>query len=670
MRLWALGLGVVLGVAAGWSCSGDGEGGSTSSGTGGGTSSGGGTGAQGGGTVTCIDGLQSITLAPDNLMVELDGSPASPITFTATGELADGSSVTIGADQLAWTATRGDDTPPGDIDDGVLTPYAHAGGVVDITATDSCVTGATTVVFYLDVTVGTPSDPGAWGGDPVVGPPAPTIVYPSDETRFPRNLYRTIFQWRSEGFTEFRLIYEGANSKVTVFTDGAHGLCAPANPPAGCWEVDEISWSYIASSNAGSTASWLVDALDTGTNPPTVRRSEAIELGFSLQDVEGAIFYWSTTSAGIRRGRISEQDPEDYLVGKPNGTTYSDPTDEVGCVACHVVSRDGQYLVAPVKSDATDSLWVTEVTNNPPPTRVVTDVPDARGHGFATISPDNEHVVVSFKKDYMWMVELQTGNFEVQLPTDSMGGGTHPDWSPLGDELVFATGNGDGPGDASLALIPWDGNAWGQPTILLAPPQGQTNNWPMFDPAGQWIAYSVGKGGHSDKTAQLMLVHRTGGTPIDLIKASRVTSNLMTDGQYQSSLPTWAPPGDYDWVAFNTMREYGVILEEGTQQIWVAAIDLDKAENGEDASYPAFRVPFQGLYENNHRAYWTLDIGQGGSGGAGGGGTGGSGGGPPCPEILSVGDPCDPLNDCCESGSYCDTNDSGETYECISTVPN
>jgi hypothetical protein len=90
-------------------------------------------------------------------------------------------------------------------------------------------------------------------------------------------------------------------------------------------------------------------------------------------------------------------------------------------------------------------------------------------------------------------------------------------------------------------------------------------------------------------------------------------------------------------------------------------MDLSKADDGEDASYPAFRVPFQGLDEDNHRAYWTLDIGDTGGGGAGGA--------EPCPQILGLGDPCDPLDDCCETGSYCDSLDSGDTFHCIDDVP-
>ncbi|MCC6522139.1 MAG: hypothetical protein IT373_05715 [Polyangiaceae bacterium] len=660
--LW---LGTLLTFAAfasgAFSCS---SGDDTTGGAGNGTGASGGAGATGGAgghAVACIPGLQSIALTPADSTVTLDGGPATPIAFTATGTLGDSSTVTIPATSLAWSATRPDATPPGTIVDGVLTPYPSAGGIVTVTAEDGCaVSGSTTVHFVLDVTIGQPSDPLAWDGLPVTDAASPLVVYPSDKTRFPRNIYRTLFQWRSQGYTEFRLVYTGDNSTVTVYTDGVHGLCAAANPAAGCWEVDELAWEQIAGSNAGGTVSWVVDGLDTSTDPPTVRRSEPIELGFSLQNVEGAIFYWSTTSAGIRRGRISQQNPEDYIVAKPVGTSYPDG-ETVKCVACHTVSRDGRYMAAPVQSTNTDSLWILEVTPDPPPTPLVEQIPNTKGHGFGTISPDNANVVVAYGGD-MWMVDRATGAFIEDLPLGALAG-TQPDWRPDGTELVFATGGNDSPGNAALALIPYTNGAWGAPSILLPPPNNKTNIFPMFSPAGDWIAFSQGKGGHGDNTAQLWVTSHDGATSVELVNANRVTSNQMTTGQYENSLPTWAPPGDYDWIAFNTKRAYGVVLPQGLQQIWVAAIDLDKAANGEDPSYPAFRVPFQGLAENNHRAYWTLDIGAGGTGG--GGGTGGQGGGPaPCSNILTLGEVCDPLETCCESGSYCDSADGGVTWVC------
>jgi hypothetical protein len=664
MRQLTIAVAFAMFSVSAYACSGDSGDGSKTSGSGGAGANAGGMNAGGGATVTCIDGLESIAVSPATQDVTLDGVSSPQLSFTVVGTFADGSTDDIGVSSLAWTATRDDDTPPGDVSAGVFTPNPQAGGVVTITATDTCVSDSATVNLFLDVVIGAPNDPNDWtGNSTTMG--GPEIVYPSDQTRFPRNIYRTLFQWYSQGMTEFRLTFEGPGSKVVIYTDGVHGLCSAANPVAGCWEVDEATWNFIASSNAGSTASWLVEALDTSVMPAQIRASAPIELGFSKEDVEGAIFYWSTTSAGIRRGRISQPEPEDYIVGKPNGTTYG--SDEVGCVACHTVSRDGKYMVAPVKSDETGSLWVMEVTADAPPNPLVTDVADTRGHGFATISPDNANVVVSFKKDYMWMVDRATGAFIEQLPTDgaAFAGGTQPDWSPDNTQLVFATGQGDGPDDASLALVPWDGQTWGQPSIMLAPPMGKTNLFPMFDFAGEWVAFAqADKGGHGEVSFQLWMVAPTGQNPVELINANRVTSNKMTAGQYQNSQPTWAPPGDYDWIAFNSKREYGVVKPEGDQQIWIAAVSTDKAANGQDPSYPAFRVPFQGLDEDNHRAFWTLDVGQGG-----GGGTGGSPG-TPCTDILTIGEVCDPNMDCCETNSYCDTLDQGMTYACLSAVPN
>jgi dipeptidyl aminopeptidase/acylaminoacyl peptidase len=501
-----------------------------------------------------------------------------------------------------------------------------------------------------------------------MGGKSPLIVYPSDQTRFPRNLYRTLFQWRTQGFSEFRLTFTGPYSTVTVYTDGVHGLCAGKNPAAGCWEVDEVDWNYIAGSNAGETATWTVDALDKTKMPPVVHGSKPITIGFSKQDVKGAIFYWSTTSAGVRRGKISKQNPEDYIVAKPP-TTYPDG-DTVKCVACHVVSRDGKFMAAPVSATSGQSMWILGITAAAPPDPLVKKIDNSGGHAFATISPDDKYVIVSLKGK-MWLVDRATGAFVKDITTGALMG-TQPDWSPLGDKVAFATGSGDGPSGSSLAILPVTGDAmFGMPTALVPPPAGLSNLFPSFSPDAEWIAYAKGKGGHGDNTAQLMLVNQAGGQPIELIKANRVTSNLVTNGQYQNSQPTWAPPGDYNWVAFNTKREYGVVLPTGTQQIWVAAIDLKAAKAGGDPSFPAFRVPFQGLAENNHRAYWTLDItdtpGTGGGGGMGGSGMGGGGaGGTPqqCGSIIGIGFACDPLFDCCESGSLCDTKDSGVTYSC------
>jgi Tol biopolymer transport system component len=670
-------LALLLGGVQGCSCDGNpGAGNGDAGGDDQGVNTDGNPGAGDGSMVACISDLSSITLSPANSNVALDGTGAAPITFTATGMFSDGHSATLDPTQLAWSATRGDDTPPGMIANGVFQPNPSAGGTVTITVSDGCGhSGSTTVSFTLSVSIGTPSNPASWTGTPISTGTLPTVVYPSDQTRFPRNIYRTLFQWRIGGaYTQFRLTFTGPGSTVTVYTDGTHALCAGKTPAAGCWEADETAWSYIAASNAGQTVTWTVDALDTTTATPTVRRAAPITLGFSKRDVAGAIFYWSTTSAGVRRANISAAVPEDYITGKP-ATTYTNPTNTVQCVACHTVSRDGKYLLAPVQASSGQSLWITQVTPTPPPTPLVTSIANTGGHGFATISPDDVTVVASWNGK-LWPVDRATGVASPNIALGALMNGTMPDWSPDNTQLVFSTGSGDGPSGASLAVIPYNNGTWGAARSIVAA-NTLSNLFPSFSPDGKWIAYSRGKGGHGDLTAQLNVVAQDGTGPIQLTNADCMVNNTNTMNAVppkntscltENNQPTWAPPGDLYWVAFNSQRAYGVVTQPGTQQIWVAAVDPNKLGGGMDPSYPAFRLQFQGLNENNHRAFWTMDIRDN---------LPADGGVPPDMSMppgdmahmcIANGATCDPVNDTCcgsASGYVCDTQDNGVTYTCF-----
>ncbi len=598
-----------------------GSGGGTSANGGGVSATGGsgvtGGGGGGGGSTACIPGATGITISPMTSTASVSAQP-SPLDFTATVQPS-GMDVTS---RLTWTSTRGDDTPPGGFSaPGLYQPYAGAGGVVTISATDGCVTGSTTVTLSLSATF---NDPGStvtsrFSGAPMTsGAKVPAWVYPSDQTRFPRNLYKVLFQWKKSGNDYFRLTFTGPGSTTIVYSDGNDPQCAAMASINGCAETDLPTWLAIAGSNAGETVMLTVDGVTT--NDANVYRSAAITLGFSKRDVKGAIFYWSTTAQGIRRASVSDADPEDYIVAKPTATVLPD-AGSVQCVACHTVSRSGRKIVAHTETGPTMGMpmmmmmmglkgeFVYDVTPQPPPTPLITtQITDQ--NGFGTFRPDDARVVATVG---MGMQEFDlTG---ARISTLPIAKGTNPDWSPTGAQLAYSDQPGDSPGMANLAVIAYDNETWGTARTLV-PAAGLSNLFPNYSPDGAFIAYARGKGGHGDKSLQLWLVQADGGSPpVELITANRVVNSVVTDGQHENNMPTWAPPGDLQWIAFNSVRPYGVVFPTGgTQQIWVAAIDPSKlGQRGSDGglvdpSFPGFRFAFQGLTENNHRAFWTLDV--------------------------------------------------------------
>ena len=603
---WTVVLAVVsLAVAPGCSCGG-----------GGGNDGGEDAGDDGGVVVpTCPAGLQSIAISPaDGTVHVAAGSSTTTVQLSATGTVSGGGTQDLSG-ALAWTVSRTDDSPPGSISQsGLFTSAPSVGGVTTVTASCQGISGSTTVTVILDGAVFTSGDggtPGDFGGTVVDRDPthSPVIVYPSHQTRFPRNIYKVLFQWTKKGNTQFRVNFTGPFSTTQVYTDGQNTQCTAAAATAGCWESPLPAWSAIAGSNAGHPVTVTVDGIASGN--PNVYRSAPITIAFSRRDVRGAIFYWSTTAAGIRRANVSDAIPEPYEVAKPLPTRLDDGS-LVKCVACHTVSRSGQRIIAYTQTSTATGEFTYDVQPAPPPTPLVTtQIGTARA--FGTFAPDDSRVVATVG-NVMAEFDAVTGmKIGANLPVPA---GTNPDWSPTGQLLAYSDKGGDSPGGANLSLLSRTvTGTWATPRVLV-PAAGLTNLFPSFTSDGQYIAYSRGKGGHGDKSLQLWLAQMDGGTPpMELVAANRVVSSALTNGQFENNMPTWAPAGDLEWVAFNSLRPYGVVLPGGgTQQIWVAAVDRARMvpgtspDGGIDPSYPAFRFAFQDLNENNHRAFWTLDV--------------------------------------------------------------
>jgi hypothetical protein len=418
----------------------------------------------------------------------------------------------------------------------------------------------------------------------------PAIVYPNHETMFPINVSRIHHEWSIGGTNDlFLLRFEGPNTTVSVYTTIPN------------WLPSEEQWDWIAESNRGKSVTLTVFGADRAT-PNDVWQSAPITLLFSDAEVEGGIYYWSTGTKGVMKALVSDPIPVKF---------YTDPAAENAdtCVACHTLSRDGKRLAVGYGGE---KLWEVDV---PDRKRILPTQPgQERASAWTTFSPDGKMLLVA-ASGKLTLIDSDTGapigqnQGLVPLPAGKIG--THPDWSALGDKVVFTLGTKGGNKDVeggAVAILPYDNGVWGSPEIVV-PSTGTADNnfFPVWSPDSQWIAFVNAQGKSKDAvTAVLKLVSSKGGEPIALTRVNQRVNNQNGVLEIGNSMPTWAPstkPGVF-WIAFSSLRAYASLRPQDAKedQIWIAAIDPRLSG---DPSYSAFWAPFQSLEEGNHRAFWT-----------------------------------------------------------------
>lgn len=445
------------------------------------------------------------------------------------------------------------------------------------------------------VEAGASEETGEWFGAAATQPSGtnaasePAIVYPSHETMFPINVSRIRHEWSAgAGNDSFMLRFEGANTVVTIYTGETS------------WTPSEEQWDWIAESNRGGAVTLTVYALST-SNPGEVWQSPAVTLLFSDAAVEGAIYYWSTGTQGVMKALVSDPIPTKF---------YTDPAAENSgtCVACHTLSRDGKRLAVGYGGE---KLWEVSV---PERERIVPSEPGGeRASAWTTFSPDGEMLLVA-AGGKLTLIDSDTGapigdnDGLVPLPAGKVA--THPDWSALGDSVVFTLGTKGGNKDVeggSIAILPYNGGAWGSPDIVVESSGAADNNFfPAWSPDSKWLVYVNAEGKSKDAvSATLRLISVTDRTPITMHRLNERVNDADAILGIGNSMPTWAPstkPGTF-WVAFSSLRAYATVRpqDEKADQIWIAAIDPTLPDPG----YAAFWAPFQSVDAGNHRAFWT-----------------------------------------------------------------
>lgn len=416
----------------------------------------------------------------------------------------------------------------------------------------------------------------------------PAIIYPSHETMFPINVSRIRHEWSPGAGELYELAFVGPKTQVRVYTTGSD------------WLPSTEQWQWIAESNRGEGVDFTVRAVDEDDN---VWQSQTIRLLFSPTEVQGAIYYWSTGTAGIMKGLVSSPFPEKF---------YTDPeaSDSDTCVACHTLSRDGKRLAVGYGGEKLREVSVPERDVILPE-----DGQKARASAWTTFSPDGKLLLVA-SKGVLTLIDSDTGETVgpndgvVPLPQGTVG--THPDWNAVGDKVAISLGTKGGDKEiegGAIAILPYNQGAWGTPEVLV-PAEGENHFFPTWSPDGKWLAFVTATGKSKDNpTAVLRLVSASGGKPVELVRLNERVNNEDGVTGIGNTMPTWAPAtrtGIF-WIAFSSLRPYATVRPQhkDEDQIWIAAIDTSL----DDPGYAAFWAPFQSTADGNHRAFWTRDAG-------------------------------------------------------------
>ena len=253
---------------------------------------------------------------------------------------------------------------------GNITTQGHGGESV-LTATLSGVAATASLTVRLEATLVNASAPAGAAGlfgedvtaDDTTSGDKPLLVYPSNETMFPRNLERVTYQWRAGASLDlFELRFESKVASIRYYTTDKS------------WLPEPDVWRWLADTHAGSSLTLTVRALAMA-NPTKVYSSAKVTLYFSASEVLGALYYWSTGAQGVMRATLASPIASKFF------TDPSGPDDT--CVSCHTVSRNGKRLAGGYGGEELRQVSIPDRTLQIPST----EAGSGPAYGFGTYNP-------------------------------------------------------------------------------------------------------------------------------------------------------------------------------------------------------------------------------------------------------------------------------------------
>ena len=605
-----------------------------------------------------ISGLVSLAIAPDHAILTLDGTTVPQQIFTAMGTFSDNhiedvtsrvewqldpSALLLGqltSNTFAATANRG----------GLGHVLAHSGSVNASATFTVTVARSFIVTPTASGTAAVPANAAAlFANAATSGTSAmpPSIVYPNDGVILPPNLGAMELHWLTGGAanTLFRIRFKNAALDVSVYarceTPADIGGGPMTTRADGCiWNMTSDVWHVVSQTGRGGDAITLTisGTDDAGTSAYT---SAAQTFRFSRDDLNGTIYYWTTTGTQVLR----------YDFGGDGGTpeiVLSPAQTESGfCVGCHAISHDGSKIFASTGGQYNGGMMLEDLTTN----TLLRNSTARADHvvQFGTFAPDGNTLIgvdgdssaTSGENLMIFDTQCAAGDSHCgqQIGTISMPGteASHPDWSPDGTRVAFSHvgihQTSQRPFDCSIDYIEQMGSGWSLPRVLVPEQSGLNRYNPQYSPDNAFVVYNestcpMGNStsgdcdADSDPTSTIWAVNSTGGTPVRLANAMKLGALDMPGAALQATFPRFSPfvftlsnNGDADthimWLTFASRRRYGlrdpstVPADANATWLWMVAISPETLATGGDPSFPAFCLPLQALDTSNHIATWT-----------------------------------------------------------------
>lgn len=587
--------------------------------------SGGGAGGSEGGEPTAL------TLTPSDATYTTDGVATAMGNYTAIATYAGGRTEDV-TTKVSFTL---EELELGSFTGRTFKSTLDRGGKSLVNATFKGLKATTPLTLKLNKrlldpgSMNLPADPATKFTGPPVAARAPDLVYPNDGSLVPPNLGKLEVHFLpGANNTLFELSMTSLYSNVTVYL-----RCAtPLN--GGCIYVpDAAAWRALARTNRGGGPVTL-KLKGTDDAASAVGESAPLSLSFSRDEIQGGLYYWSTTAKAIMRFDFASS-TQVQATRFVDSAIANNPS---GCIGCHALSRDGKKMVVEAEGATDGRIAILDVATR----TVTTPFPAPNKSFFASWNKDsNRFVGVDdrgadfnlrvFDGTSGALIESIPGTGTMDRPTD------HPDWAADDNTIAYASVTRNGPRAVSLQwptkgairMVKRAQGAWSAPVEIAPAVPGKNRYYPAIAPSNDYLVFDESNcnsgsqadlncDGDSDPDARVFAAKLEAGAALVELKNAN-SPGKRDNGQMSlsNSFPKWCPfnfqrttaaGSRVQWVTFSSTRAYGLRQPSGLTWLWMVAVDPDKVVPGQDPSYPAFALPFQDLSTSNHIAQWATEV--------------------------------------------------------------